>query len=520
MIRNRNLPREWVLTTLGEAFKWGSGGTPKSGNVSFYGGDIPWLVIGDLRDGMVLSSQSTITEAGLRNSSAKWVEPGSVLLAMYGSIGKLGIAGTRLTTNQAIAFTKPNPVETKYLFYYLLSERRNLCSLGIGATQSNISQTTIKSYPFPMAPLPEQRRIVAEIERQFSLLDAGVAALKRVQANLKRYRAAVLQAACTGRLVPTEAQLARTEGREYEPAGVLLERILAERRARWEDDQLARMEAQGRLPLNNAWKARYREPAPPDTTGLPDLPEGWCTTSLEQLTSAVRVICYGILMPKDNVSNGVLYVKVRDMKGDRINLAELHRTTWEIASAYARASLQTGDVLLSIRGTYGRVAEVPAELNGGNITQDTARLDVVRTVDRRYVVLALRNPTLQNYFKRVARGVAVRGVNIADVRVAPVMLPPLDEQGRIVEEVERRFSVVEALETAVTADLKRAERLRQAILKRAFEGKLVPQDPTEEPASVLLERIRAERAASGSVKKARRDAEARPEQPALELTPP
>ncbi len=96
-----------------------------------------------------------------------------------------------------------------------------------------------------LAPLPEQDRIVAEIERQFSLLDAGVANLKRVQANLKRYRAAVLQAACEGHLVPTEAELARAEGRDYEPADVLLTRILAERRERWEAEQLAKMEAQG-----------------------------------------------------------------------------------------------------------------------------------------------------------------------------------------------------------------------------------------------------------------------------------
>ncbi len=114
--------------------------------------------------------------------------------------------------------------------------------------------------PLPLAPLPSKRRIVAEIETQFTRLDAAVAALKRVQARLRRYKASVLKAACEGRLVPTEAELARAEGREYEPAAVLLQRILSQRRAKWEAEHPGK---------------RYQEPEPPDTSELPELPEGW-----------------------------------------------------------------------------------------------------------------------------------------------------------------------------------------------------------------------------------------------------
>ena len=127
----------------------------------------------------------------------------------------------------------------------------------------------------PLAPLPEQHRIVAEIETQFTRLDATVTALQRVQANLKRYRASVLQAACTGRLVPTEAELARAEGRSYEPADQLLQRILQERRTKWEAEQLANMKAEGKVPKDDRWKSKYSEPVKPDTSELPELPEGW-----------------------------------------------------------------------------------------------------------------------------------------------------------------------------------------------------------------------------------------------------
>ena len=134
-------------------------------------------------------------------------------------------------------------------------------------------------YEIPVPPLPEQHRIVAAIETQFTRLDAAVAALQRVQANLKRYRASVLQAACEGRLVPTEAELARAEGRSYEPADQLLQRILQERRAKWEAEQLADMKAKGKVPKDDRWKSKYREPVKPDTSELPELPEGWVWAS-------------------------------------------------------------------------------------------------------------------------------------------------------------------------------------------------------------------------------------------------
>ena len=146
------------------------------------------------------------------------------------------------------------------------------------------------------------------------------------------------------------------------------------------------------------------------------LPPSWCWSSLETLVDSSRPICYGILMPKENIEVGVLYVKVKDFKGDQIDLQSLHRTTHTIANQYRRSSLREGDLLLSIRGTFGRVAVVPAELTGGNITQDTARVGVLSGIVPMFVAYWLRSPDCQSYFKYVARGVAVRGVNIGDLK--------------------------------------------------------------------------------------------------------
>jgi type I restriction enzyme S subunit len=154
-------------TTLGKIGNWGSGGTPLSSRSEYYGGEIPWLITEDLNDGLVAKSKRTITKLGLDNSSAVLLEPGTLLIAMYGSIGKLGITAIECATNQAIAFCKCNSklVDTKYVFYYLLYSRENLENLGKGVTQKNISQTVIKSYPIPLPSLQEQRNIAAILDK-------------------------------------------------------------------------------------------------------------------------------------------------------------------------------------------------------------------------------------------------------------------------------------------------------------------------------------------------------------------
>lgn len=461
------LPPSWEVTKLGDIALWSSGGTPRSGTPEFYGGDIPWVVTGDLTDGPVRATVQTITELGLARSSAKLVPAGTVLVAMYGaSIGRVGIASVPLTTNQAIANAQvhADAASPEYILYYLLSQRNALAAAGKGAAQPNIGQGVLKAWPIPVAPRIEQDRVVAAIEEQLSRLDAGVEGLKRAQQNLKRMRDAVLQAAVTGQLVP--------HSRNEDVAGMLKD-IAQQRRTTWA----------------SATAKPYREPADPGSFPL-SVPEHWRIASLESLTSPTRVICYGILMPKEDVRDGVPYVRVKDMKGWSIDLAGLKRTSPEIAANYARASLETND-LLAIRGSYGRVAIVPPALSGGNITQDSARIAAHQLIDHRYLLYYLGGSVANRYYQRVARGVAVKGVNIGDLRTMPVPVPPREEQAAIAEEVERQFTVLDQIEKAVQVNLRLAATLRSSVLAVAFSGALVQQNPDDEPAVVTLERIAA-----------------------------
>jgi type I restriction enzyme S subunit len=360
-----------------------------------------------------------------------------------------------------------------------------------GTTISGVTKKQLLDLGFTLPPYREQHRIVAEIETQFTRLDAVVTALKRVQANLKRYRASVLQAACTGRLVPTEAELARVEGRSYESADQLLQRILQERRAKWESQQLTAMKAEGKVPKDDRWKSKYREPAKPDASELPELPEGWMWTTVEQLA---QLVTDGDHNPPKRVSNGVPHLTAKHIKRWQITFDNCtYITLDDFERTRSRFEPLAGDIIVTCVGTVGEIAIVPEDITF-SADRNLAGIRLVSDgIDNKMLQYVLSSPVWQTHMRQASGSTAQPHLYLGDLRALPVPMPPGIEQHRIVAEVERRLSVIDALEAITATNLKRADRLRQAILKRAFEGNLVPQDPTDEPASALLERIRMER---------------------------
>ena len=225
------------------------------------------------------------------------------------------------------------------------------------------------------------------------------------------------------------------------------------------------------------------------------IPTSWAFGDLERITDPRRLIQYGILKPGDHHERGVPYVKVMNIRGGRIELDRIRRTTPEIHAAYRRSALKSGDLLLTIRGTVGRLGFVPPDLDGGNITQDSVRIAVLPGIEPRFVYWFLQSPAAQEYFRANQKGVAVRGINVGDVRPMEIPIPPLEEQREIVRRLDHAFVEIDRLVTEAASARRQLDRLDQAILAKAFRGELVPQDPADEPASVLLDRIRAERAA-------------------------
>ena len=359
-----------------------------------------------------------------------------------------------------------------------------------GTTRLKLTQFALNSIPVPLPPLPEQRRIVAEIEKHFTRLDASVAALKRVQANLKRYRASVLRDAGSGKLVPTEAELARSEGRDYEPADRLLERILSERSAQWESQKNRR--------------GKYKEPTPPDTTDLPDLPEGWVWATVGQLSSRIQ---YGTSAKAKADSSGHPVLRMGNIQDGNLDLADLKYLPREHPET-RKTLLTPGDLLFNRTNSAELVGKSAVYKTSHPTASFASYLIRVIFLDRLfpdYVCTYINSQHGRAYISQVkSQQVGQANVNGTKLAAMPIPLPPSAEQRRIVAEVERRLSVIQQAEAAVEASMIRAERLRQSILKQAFLGKLVPQDPSDEPASVLLERIRAERAAAAAAAKSQR----------------
>ena len=197
------LPETWRLKTLAYFADWTSGGTPSSKDSTLYGGDIPWIVIGDLTEDVVLETEKRITQKGLDSSSAKKLPVGTVMVAMYGaSIGRTGIMGKEMTTNQAIACGIPKDEEIlgQYLLYFLQSQKNEFIAAGKGGAQPNISQGVVKSWQIPLPPKDEQLQIINEIDAQLGHLAQANKVAETLLTESTGLRRSLLQAAFTGQL--------------------------------------------------------------------------------------------------------------------------------------------------------------------------------------------------------------------------------------------------------------------------------------------------------------------------------
>jgi type I restriction enzyme S subunit len=502
----RELPPTWIETTVGDMFETVGGGTPSTAIDEYWRGTIPWISSADIDDAHHMQVSRFISPEAIKNSATNLVHEGSVIVVTRVGLGKVAVAETPLCfsqDHQALLIDQEH-FDTKYVLYFMSQAVKDFRHISRGTTISGVTKKQLLETAFTLPPRLEQDRIVAEIEKQFTRLDAATAALKRVQANLKRYRASVLKAACEGRLVPTEAELARKEGRDYEPADKLLQRILRERRARWEADTFAKMQASGKPPKDDHWKQKYKEPSAPDTSNLPILPEGWCWASLDQLAVSVR---NGISV-KPTLELGLAILRISAVRAMSVNLSDVRFLPDD--PEFRQYVLSENDLLFvryngnpDISGRCGRVGTTdrtvvhPDKLIRVDLcfkSDLSGWVEIVANfgVSRRHLELKTRTTAGQS------------GVSGEDIKRIPIPLCPLSEAVRIVAESDRLLSTQAVLRGEIERNEARSASIRQSILRDAFTGQLVPQDSTDEPASVLLERIRAERKVSATQKLVRR----------------
>ncbi len=495
------LPVGWTSAPLGDVTEQRvDQGEPGKSSVNY-------IDIGSIdRDQKRVGVTDKVNSATAPTRARQWVRSGDVLVSMTRP-NLNAVAMVTPDLDGAVASTGFDVLRTigilpEWVFYRVRSQAfvQDVCQDVQGVVYPAIRPDDVRRHIVPIPPFDEQRRIVDAVESYLSRLDAVATSLERTQAKLKAYRASVLKAAVEGRLVPTEAQLARVEKRDYETADVLLKRILAERRRRWEDAELAKLQVAGRGPDDGKLKRKYKEPVTPDTSELPKLPDGWCWATVGQATWPVKD---GPHYSPPYAEAGIPFVTgghVRPWgidfdRAKRIS-ADVHRELCE------RVSPETGDILYTKGGTTG-IARVNTYAQPFSVWVHVAVLKLAPSMNPFYLQHALNSPWCYAQAQRFTHGVGNQDLGLTRMVKIVFPLPPRDEQDRIVDEVDRLESVARENTDVVEAQARRVRRLCQGILKWAFEGKLVDQNPNDEPAGKLLERIIAQRAVKALVKKTR-----------------
>ena len=500
----QSLPRGWGIATLDEVALWGSGGTPSRKNPKFYEGSIPWVKTGELGPKYIRSAEEHITQEAIQRSSAKVFPPGSVGIAMYGAtIGKLSIWAADLSTNQACAVAQPYQelFDTEFLYYFLLSQKRALIEAGKGGAQPNISQGILKAWPTCLPPLNEQRRIVAKIEELFSELDKGVESLKTARAQLNVYRQAVLKHAFEGKLT---AQWREENKDKLETPEQLLARIEQERAARYEQQlkewkiAVKKCEGSGKSGKKPAEPKKPLELAdvPQDVIAkLPHLPEGWLWAHLGDISDVSGGLTKN--QKRNSLPRKMKYLRVANVYADEILTDDIHEIGVTDSEAKAVA-LEAGDLLIvegngSI-GQIGRVALWDGELSLCGHQNHLIRTRLLKNFLPRFFLQFLLSPLGRDLIVREASSTSgLHTLSISKVSNLVVPVASSAEESAVVAQIEERLSKVDKTLEDIDTQLVMSEALRQSILKKAFAGQLVEQDPDDEPASVLLDRIRTER---------------------------
>ena len=396
------VPDNWVWTTLSEVGTWQSGGTPSRSNKSYYGGNIPWLKTGDLNDGLISDIPESITEEAVANSSAKINPTDSVLIAMYGAtIGKLGILTFPATTNQACcACIEYEAVAQMYLFYFLLSQRTAFIEKGGGGAQPNISKEIIVNTYIPLPPLSEQHRIVAEIKKWFTLIEQIEQGKTDLQTTIKQTKSKILDLAIYGKLVPQDPN--------DEPAIELLKRI-------------------------------NPDFTPCDNGHYTQLPEGWSICKLSKLCKIENGFAFS---SNDYKSEGTPLIRISNIVNNSIDLTDC---VYIQNNAEYRFVVNKGDLLIAMSGaTTGKMGvysfERTAFLN--------QRVGNIKILDGSLLSADYRNVYMQSKVDDIlkfAYGGAQPNISASVIGDFDILLPPLEEQKRIVCTVNKVFTKLDTI---------------------------------------------------------------------------
>jgi type I restriction enzyme S subunit len=365
---------------------------------------------------------------------------------------------------------RARPEITSNLFLKWFLDSFDFNSYVNGTTRLKLTQGSMNQIPIPLPPLNEQRRIVAKLEEVLAKVDASQKRLARIPVILKRFRQAVLAAACSGRLT--------ADWREKNNDCVGAKQGSSASPAFGGDTGKGKAGEMLALPLQNL--------------GDDDLPEGWNSTTLGEITSLVTSGSRGWAQYYSD--SGSVFIRAQNINADFLDLSDIAYVTLPKGAEGQRTKVQKNDLLVTITGAnVTKSACVRDDINDAFVSQHVAlvRLNDVR--QSAFVFLCIISPNHgRSQLLEAAYGQGKPGLNLSNIRDVSIPLPPLPEQQEIVRRVESYFTLADQLEARYQKAKVHIDKLTQSLLAKAFRGELVPQDPNDEPAPALLERIRTQ----------------------------
>jgi len=449
----------------------------------------------NINDNKILFSDfRLITESDFKQEDQRTkIASGDILLTIVGAIGRTAVVPEgiqKFTLQRSVAVITPVLLPSKFLMYQIEAPRvaQYFKDNARGTAQKGVYLKTLGATEIWLPPLAEQHRIVAKIEELFSELDQGVASLKTAREQLKVYRQSLLKNAFEGKLTAAWRAAHRNQ---LETAAALQQRIARERQARYQQ-QLTDWQNAGQ----SGPKPKPPKPLPPLTAEelaeLPELPAGWRWVKLGSLASQITD---GEHFRPTTTEQGIPFLSAKDVRADGVSFdAPLFISLETAEKAWTRCQPERSDILIVSRGaTVGRMCAVntdqPFCLLGSVIL-----IKVTPATLPAYLLAALKTPFVNKKIVGASGATAQQAIYLRDIQTVPVAVCSLAEQFEIVQELESKLSEAGQLDQTLATALQQADALRQSILKKAFHGQLVKQAKNEEPATALLERIRAGKA--------------------------
>jgi len=426
------------------------------------------------------------------------------LITCAGTIGKTAVVPAGIEDgiiNQALLRVRLDSgvIDTSFFRFFIqnIVNTESFEKLKQGTALKNLASVKeLKALDFLLPPLAEQRRIAAKIEALQERSRRAREALAEVGLLLEQFRQSVLAAAFCGDLTADW----RAAHPNVEPASELLHRIRAERRHRWEQAELAKYEAKSQKPPKN-WQDTYEEPEPVDNSDLQELPDGWCWIRVAELASdlprAIQSGPFGSnLLHSEFQDTGILAIGIDNVHRDGFSLGQQHRISREKYEELKHYTARPLDVLVTVMATVGRCCLVPADLETAIITKHVYRITLEqRLINPHFLVIGFHGAVeVLKQLAKAIRGQTRPGINGEILKSLAIPVPPRQEQDVICEVVHNQIAGVNNISELISETTGALDQLDQSILAKAFSGELVPQDPSDEPASALLARIREQTA--------------------------